>query len=377
MKEIQCDPDLELQVIATCMHLSPEFGLTCRNIEDDGFQINAGVVMLLSSDTPVGVTKSMGLGMIGFADAFNNLRPDIVVVLGDRFEILAAASAALVARIPLAHISGGEVTRGAIDDSIRHAITKMATFHFPSAEVYRQRIIRMGEQPANVMNFGCTGLDNLHRLQLLSRKDLDRELNFPFTHPTFLVTYHPATLGSLQPELALCELFHALDRFPHSRVIFTKPNADVGGHLLAHMIDEFGAARPDRVLVVTSMGQIRYLSAIKNCDLVIGNSSSGIIEAPALKKATVNIGSRQDGRLRACSVIDCPENTEAIVSAIELALSSKFQNLAANAESLYGDSDASKRIVVFLKQTDMPGPKEFYDPDDSGYSATVVDRGEH
>jgi UDP-N-acetylglucosamine 2-epimerase (non-hydrolysing)/GDP/UDP-N,N'-diacetylbacillosamine 2-epimerase (hydrolysing) len=364
MKEIQSDPDLELQVIATCMHLSPEFGLTYRTIEEDGFRIDDRVEMLLSSDTAVGVTKSMGLGMIGFADAFNHLRPDIVVVLGDRFEILAAASAAMMARLPLAHISGGEITRGAIDDSIRHAITKMATYHFPAAEVYRERIIRMGEQPANVKNFGCTGLDNLHRLPLLSRENLEKELNFSLAHPTFLVTYHPATLGSLQPEQALTELLQALDRFPNARVIFTKPNADAGGRLLAQMIDGFGAARPDRVLVVTSLGQVRYLSAMMHCDVVIGNSSSGIVEAPALKKATVNIGDRQDGRLKASSVIDCPEETEAIVSAIKLALSSEFQDLTAKTESLYDDCNASGRIVAFLKQANLSEPKRFYDPDD-------------
>lgn len=376
LKEIQRDPDLDLQVIATCMHLSPEFGLTYRAIEEDGFQINARVEMLLSSDTPVGVTKSMGLGMIGFADAFNNLRPDIVVVTGDRFEILAAASAAMVARIPLAHISGGEVTRGAIDDSIRHAITKMATYHFPGAEVYRERIIRMGEQPANVMNFGDPGLDNLHRLPLLLREALERELNFSFGHSTFLVTYHPATLGSMKPELALTELLHALDRFPDSRVIFTKPNADAGGRLLARMIDEFGAARPDRVLVVTSLGQVRYLSAMMHCDVVIGNSSSGIIEAPALKKATVNVGDRQDGRLKASSVIDCPENSEAIACAIKLALSSEFQDLAAKTESLYGDCNASGRIVAFLKRAELSELKRFYDPDDSVPPAKSVDQNE-
>jgi len=365
MKETQRDPDLELQVIATCMHLSPEFGLTYRIIEEDGFQIDARVEMLLSSDTAVGVTKSIGLGMIGFADALNNLHPDIVVVLGDRFEILAAASAAMIARIPLAHISGGEVTQGAIDDSIRHAITKMATFHFPGAEVYRERIIRMGEQPANVMNFGDPGLDNLHRLPLLSRETLESELSFPLGHPAFLVTYHPETLGSMKPELALTELLHALDQFQNSRVIFTKPNADAGGHLLAHMIDEFGAARQDRVLVVTSLGQVRYLSAMKHCDVVIGNSSSGIVEAPALGKATVNIGGRQDGRLKASAVLDCPINSEAIVSAIKHALSSEFQNLAAHTQSLYGDCNASERIVAFLKQADLSEPKCFYDSADT------------
>lgn len=362
MKEVEGDPDLELQVIATCMHLSPEFGLTYRTIEEDGFRIDARVEMLLSSDTAVGVTKSMGLGMIGFADAFDRLHPDLVVLLGDRFEILAAASAAMVARIAIAHISGGEVTRGAIDDSIRHAITKMATFHFPSTEVYRERIIRMGESPSTVMNFGCTGLDNLHRLRLLPREELEKELSFSLAPPTFLVTYHPATLGCLRPEAALAELFMALDRFPHARTIFTKPNADAGGRIISSMIDEFGKARPERILVVTSLGQIRYLSAMQHCDVVIGNSSSGIVEAPALKKVTVNIGSRQDGRLRASSIIDCAEKEEAIASAIELALSSRMQAVAAHTESLYGDADASRRIVAFLKHAEMPGPKQFYDP---------------
>ena len=365
MTEIRRDPTLELQVIATCMHLSPEFGLTYQVIEQDDFQIDARVEMLLSSDTPVGVTKSTGLGMIGFADAFTNLRPDIVVVLGDRFEMLAAASAALLMRIPLAHISGGEITRGAIDDSIRHAITKMATYHFPKAEIYRERIIRMGEDPANVMNFGDPGLDNLHRLRLLSREALEEQLKFPLRIPTFLVTYHPATLGRLQPELALRALFQALDQFPHAGVIFTKPNADAGGRLLAHMIDEFGAKRADRVLVVTSLGQVRYLSAMKHCDVVIGNSSSGIVEAPALKKITVNIGDRQDGRLRAPSVIDCQEDTEAIASAIRLALSSEFKASTAITESPCCDSDASSRIVAFLQRADLLKPKRFCDSENT------------
>jgi UDP-N-acetylglucosamine 2-epimerase (non-hydrolysing)/GDP/UDP-N,N'-diacetylbacillosamine 2-epimerase (hydrolysing) len=241
----------------------------------------------------------------------------------------------------------------------------MAAYHFPGAEVYRERIIRMGEQPANVKNFGDPGLDNLHRLPLLSREALEEELGFPLGHPAFLVTYHPATLGSLEPDVALTQVLKALDRFPESRVIFTKPNADTGGRLLAHMIHEFGAARPDRVLVVTSLGQVRYLSAMKHCDLVIGNSSSGIIEAPALGKATVNIGERQDGRLKASSVIDCPEDAESIAKAIELALSPEFKDQAAHTKSLYGDCDASGRIVAFLKKVDLSVPKRFCDLNES------------
>jgi UDP-N-acetylglucosamine 2-epimerase (non-hydrolysing)/GDP/UDP-N,N'-diacetylbacillosamine 2-epimerase (hydrolysing) len=362
MKEIEQDPDLELQLIVTCMHLSPEFGLTYKAIEADGFRISARVEMLLSSDTQVGVTKSTGLGMIGFADTFANLKPDVVMVLGDRFEALAAASAAMFARIPLAHISGGEITQGAIDDSIRHAITKMATYHFPGAETYRERIIRMGEDAAKVMCYGDPGLDNLRRLPLLSREALEGELGFELGSLCFLVTYHPVTLGSVQPESALVELLQALDRFPHARVIFTKPNADAGGHALAHLIEEFGAARANRVMVTASLGQVRYLSAMMHCDLVIGNSSSGIVEAPALKRPVVNIGDRQAGRLRATSIIDCPEDVEAIVLAIGKALSPEFQEIAAHTESLYGDSNASRRIVHYLKGADLSETKRYCDP---------------
>jgi UDP-N-acetylglucosamine 2-epimerase (non-hydrolysing)/GDP/UDP-N,N'-diacetylbacillosamine 2-epimerase (hydrolysing) len=361
MKEIQADPELELQVIATGMHLSPEFGLTYQFIEKDGFRIDARVEMLLSSDTPAGVTKSMGVGLIGFADALNSLGPDIVVVLGDRFEILSAATAAMMARIPVAHISGGEVTEGAIDDSIRHAITKMSHYHFVAAETYRQRVIRMGEDPDRVLNVGDPALDSIVRLPLLSRAQLEAELKFRLAQPTFLVTYHPATLGNISPEGAMSELLAALDEFPSAKVIFSKPNADAGGRVLARMIDDYAARHGDRVLVKTSMGHLRYLSAMKHCDVVVGNSSSGIVEAPPLKKATVNIGERQRGRLKATSIIDCPEESKAIARALRLALSDAFQQTLPATESLYGNCNASTRIVSFLKHVDCSEPKRFYD----------------
>jgi UDP-N-acetylglucosamine 2-epimerase (non-hydrolysing)/GDP/UDP-N,N'-diacetylbacillosamine 2-epimerase (hydrolysing) len=361
MKEIQSDPELELQVIATGMHLSPEFGLTYKLIEKDGLTIDARVEMLLSSDTPAGVTKSMGMGMIGFADALNSLRPDIIVLLGDRFEILAAATAAMMARIPVAHISGGEVTEGAIDDSIRHAITKMAHYHFVATETYRQRVIRMGEQPERVLNVGDPALDSIVRLPLLSRAQLEAELKFRLAQPTFLVTYHPATLGSISPEQAMSELLVALDQFTSAKVIFSKPNADAGGRVLSRMIDEYAARQGDRVFVTASLGQLRYLSAIKHCDVVVGNSSSGIVEAPPLKKATVNIGERQRGRLKATSIIDCPEESNAIVRALRLALSDAFQQTLPGTESLYGNCNASTRIVSFLKHIGDSEPKRFYD----------------
>lgn len=363
MKEIQADPALQLQIIATGMHLSPEFGLTYQAIEADGFAIDAKVEMLLSSDTAVGIAKSMGLGLIGFADALARLKPDILVVLGDRFEILAASQAALVANIPIAHISGGEITEGAIDDSIRHAISKLSNFHFVAAESYRKRVIQMGESPEQVVNCGDPGLDNFERLKLLSKKELEESLGFQLSTPTFLVTYHPATLGHVAPEKGMEELIKALDRFPQAKVILTKPNADTGGRVLSRMVDAYAAANPERVFAATSLGQLRYLSAMRHCDAVVGNSSSGIVEAPAIKKPTVNIGNRQKGRLMAESIINCREDADEIAQAITLALSDEFRRKLAKTESLYGNCDASAQIKRYLKEVSLgsSSAKHFYD----------------
>jgi UDP-hydrolysing UDP-N-acetyl-D-glucosamine 2-epimerase len=363
MKEIAADPDLQLQIIATGMHLSPEFGLTYQHIEADGFRIDAKVEMLLSSDSSVGIAKSIGLGVIGFADAINTLMPDILVVLGDRFEILAAAQAAMVMNVPIAHISGGEITEGAIDDRIRHAITKMADFHFVAADIYRRRVIQMGEQPGRVINCGDPGLDNFRRLQLLTRDELEKSLNFPLGLPTFLVTYHPVTAGETNPQKEMQELLNALDQFPEARVIMTKPNADAGGRIISRMVDEYSRAHPERVHMSVSLGQIRYLSAMQCCDVVIGNSSSGIVEAPAIRKPTVNIGNRQSGRLKAQSIIDCDANEKSIVNAINQALSSDFKCMLAKTQSLYGDCNASSTIKNFLKQVNCGKEtgKEFFD----------------
>ncbi|MHB1099936.1 MAG: UDP-N-acetylglucosamine 2-epimerase [Burkholderiales bacterium] len=363
MKEIQDDPELELQVVATGMHLSPEFGLTYKAIEVDGFSIDAKVEMLLSSDTSVGVAKSMGLGAIGFADALDRLQPDILVLLGDRFEILAAAQAAMVIKIPIAHISGGEVTEGAIDDSIRHAITKMAHFHFVAAEPYRKRVIQMGESPGRVINCGDPGLDNIKRLRLLSRQELENQFDFSLGSQFFLVTYHPATLSHAAPAVAMQALCAALDHFPHAKIILTKPNADMGGRKLGEMVDEYATRHPERIYTSTSLGQVRYLSAMKYCDLVIGNSSSGIVEAPGMKKPTVNLGVRQEGRLKAASIIDCPEDEKSIVDAIKKALSPEFGRIVSETASLYGNCNASNQIKEFLKNADLNrfSRKKFYD----------------
>lgn len=363
MHEIKADPALELQVIATGAHLSPEFGLTYRVIEEDGFTIDAKVEMLLSSDTPVGIAKSIGLGVIGLADAFGRLRPDIMVCLGDRYEILAAAQAAMAARIPIAHIHGGESTEGAIDEAVRHAVTKMSHLHFVAAEPYAKRVIQMGEDPLRVFNFGAPGIDNIKRLKLLSKAEFEASIGFELGAMSLLVTYHPVTLSNDGPEAALRELFTALDRFPEAKVVFTSPNADAGGRSIVEMIEGYAAKNPDRVKAVTSLGQLRYLSAMSHVDALVGNSSSGIIEAPALKKPAVNIGERQKGRLRASSVIDCGETADVIAGAIKKAVSPEFKETLGATVSLYGDGNASARIKDRLRDVVLDGIliKKFHD----------------
>ena len=361
MKEVEADPELQLQLIVTGMHLSPEFGLTYRTIEEDGFTIDARVEMLLSSDTPVGIAKSIGLGVIGFADALERLKPDIIVVLGDRYEILAAVQAALVARIPVAHIHGGETTEGAIDESIRHAITKMSHLHFVAAEPYRKRVIQLGEHPDTVFNVGALGIENITRLQLLDKTALEQSINFELGTSCFLVTYHPATLGSITPQAAMQALLDALDMFPEARIIFTKPNSDADGRILGRMIDEYAQQHQERVAVFTSMGQVRYLSALKLAAAVIGNSSSGIIEAPACNIPAVNIGDRQSGRLKAASIIDCLETTQSIASAINKALSPPFRDEIKYGASPYGYGETAAGIRDCLKNATLSCTKPFYD----------------
>jgi GDP/UDP-N,N'-diacetylbacillosamine 2-epimerase (hydrolysing) len=363
MKEIKSDPDLELQLIATGMHLSPEFGLTYRKIEEDGFTIDAKVEMLLSSDTPVGIAKSIGLGVIGFADAFARLKPDILVVLGDRYEIFAATQAAMAARIPIAHIHGGESTMGTIDEAMRHAITKMSHFHFTAAESYRRRVIQLGELPERVLNYGAPGLDHLKKDNLLDQDEFEKAIDFPLGALSFLVTYHPVTLSAAGPETPFQALLAALDHFSEAKVIFTKANADASGRIINQKIDNYAAGKPSRVKVFTSMGPLLYQSAMKHVDVVVGNSSSGLIEAPVLKKTTVNIGARQRGRLRADSVIDCEENEPAIVSAINKGLSPEFKGILEKVVSPYGQGDASFKIKEYLKKVSLYNVlmKPFYD----------------
>ncbi len=361
IKEIQLDEDLQLQIIATGMHLSPEFGLTYQQIELDGFKIDAKVDMLLSSDSPIGISKSIGVGVIGFADTLERLKPDIMVVLGDRFEILAAVQAAMVARIPVAHIHGGESSEGAIDENIRHAITKMAQWHFAAAEAYRKRVIQLGESPDRVFNVGAPGLDYLEDIHWLDKTVLEKELGITLNSPTFLVTYHPETLGLKAPLEGMNELLGALDELPDATVIFTYPNADTGGRILIEKINQWVSLNKNRAKAFVSLGQKRYLSLLKAVDVMIGNSSSGLIEAPVLKKATVNVGDRQKGRLKAASVVDVANDRSAIVNAVKKVLSEKFRKELPLTKSHYGSGSASCKIKNILKTIRLETQKCFFD----------------
>jgi UDP-hydrolysing UDP-N-acetyl-D-glucosamine 2-epimerase len=364
MKEIEADPRLTLQVLVSGSHLAREFGETWQQIAHDGFQIDEKVDMQLGDDSPVGVARAMARGLAGCAEALDGLKPGIMVVLGDRYETLAAAEAALLLGIPIAHIHGGEATEGAIDEQIRHAITKMAHLHFAATEPYRERILQMGEAPERVFNVGAPGLDHIGNTKLLSRSELERKLDFRLGERNLLVTYHPATLDRASPVASFRRLLDALDRLPEVNIVITKSNADVGGRAINAVIDTYASARRERVLAVSSLGQQRYLSVIAQVDAIVGNSSSGIIEAPAMGKPTVNIGPRQQGRVRAPSVIDCADDTNAILAAIGCAMSPAAHAIAARRESPYGQGGASKRIkdVLATVELDFLLAKRFHPP---------------
>lgn len=362
MRGVAEAPDMDLQVIATGMHLSPEFGHTYREIEGDGFAIDRRVEMLLSSDSPVGVGKSVGLGVVGFADALHDLAPDCMLVLGDRFEILAAVTAALMARIPVAHIHGGEVTEGAIDDSIRHAVTKMSHLHFVAADEYGRRVVQLGESPDRVHVVGSLGVESAKRLPVLEKDALARELDVAFDRPLLVVTFHPVTVDENGGIAQMSELLAALGELDHMRFVFTMPNADTGGRAIRQLVEAFVASNA-HAHAFTSLGQLRYLSCVRHADAVVGNSSSGIIEAPAFGVGTVNIGDRQAGRLRANSVVDCPPERAAIRKAIERVTSSDFRKVLDNIENPYGEGNASERIIEALGRHDFAAlvRKSFHD----------------
>lgn len=353
MKSIQQSEQLKLQLCVTGMHLSPEFGLTYKQIEEDGFTIDKSVETLLSSDTPVGVSKSIGLGIISFGEAFAELKPDLLLVLGDRFEILAAVTAAMIARIPIAHCHGGEATEGLIDESIRHSITKMSHLHFVATEEFAKRVIQLGESPDRVFNVGALGIENINRLKLLDKNNFEKSIDFRIGSLSFLVTFHPVTLESETAEKQFRMLLDALDSFKEAKIIFTKPNADTDGRVIIRLIDEYVSRNFDRATSFISLGQLRYLSAIQHVNVVIGNSSSGLVEVPSFGKCTVNIGDRQRGRIKAKSVIDCEPTTKAISDAINLALSPKFSDKIKGATNPYGTGNASEVILKVLHNHPM------------------------
>ena len=367
MKNIEQQAGLKLQIIVTGMHLSPEFGMTYRDIENDGFVVTRKVEMLLSSDTPVGVTKSIGVGVSGMADAFEELNPDIIILLGDRFELLAAATAALIRKLPIAHLHGGETTEGAFDEAIRHSITKMSHLHFTATEDYRRRVIQLGEHPRTVFNVGGLGIDNINNLNFLSRPKLEEKVGLNLGRKNLLVTFHPSTLESDDPSRQFKATLEALEIYSEANILFTKANADTNGRIINQMIDEFVEVNRERSVAHTSLGQLIYLSALKHVDGVVGNSSSGLIEAPSLLTGTINIGNRQKGRTKAISVIDCLPHCGEILKALDQLYSQSFQDKLAVVVNPYGVGGAALKIVKVLRELDIKAldvQKSFFDLDD-------------
>ena len=362
MHMIQMDSALKLQIIVTNMHLSPEFGLTYREIEKDGFCIDKKVEMMLSSDTSNATTKSVGLAIIGFADAYEDLQPDLLLVLGDRYEILAAVTAALFYKIPVAHLHGGEVTEGAYDDAIRHAITKMSHLHFTSTEEYRQRVIQLGEAPERVFYVGAIGIDNIWHIELLSKESFENSLSFLLNGKTLLLTYHPVTLDREDAERQFRNLLSVLESRKDLRIIFTLPNSDTGGRVIIPMIHDFVERHTDRSIAFTSLGQIRYLSALQYITAVVGNSSSGILEVPSFGKPTLNIGRRQKGRLCADSVVHCGTSEAEISEGLDTILSDECIRHAATTINPYEKHDTASEILRVLKTYPLSGivRKTFY-----------------
>ncbi len=350
---IQNETNFSLQILATGAHLSPEFGLTYQVIEKEGFKIDKKVEMLLSSDTAASIVKSMGLGMIGYADALQDLAPDILVILGDRYEMLAIASSALIFNIPIVHIHGGEITEGAYDDAIRHSITKMSHLHFTSTEEYKNRIIQLGENPKNVHNVGAIGIDSIKNLSLLNREELEESLGIKFNQFNYQVTFHPSTLDKESPENQFRILLEAIDLQENSFFVFTKANADTGGRIINQMIDDYVYKNPQKAIAFTSLGNLRFLSLVKVCDAIVGNSSSGIIETPSLKTATINIGHRQKGRIQANTVVNASVTVENIVKAFETVKSQEFKENTRNSINPYGTGAVTDKIMKVLKGIDI------------------------
>jgi len=350
LDKIHSDGYFGLQIVATGTHLSSKYSWTYKQIENDGFKINAKVDLFLKNDSAAGIAKSVGLGLSGFSDAFLKIKPDLVVLLGDRFEIFSAASAAFFLRLPIVHIHGGELTEGSIDDGLRHAISKFSVLHFCSTEIYRRRLIQLGEDPAKAFNVGAIGIDNIRNLKLLDRRQLEDSLKFNFGEKSVLVTFYPSTkeVGSVKSEF--CELLAALNKFKDLKIIFTKPAADINASVISGFIDKYVASHPKNAIGFINLGQLKYLSVIRQVDAVVGNSSSGIIEVPSLAKPTVNIGNRQKGRVAAKSVINCAPSSQSIVKALKLAFTPGFNSLCKKVKNPYGNGYAAEKIYKILKE---------------------------
>jgi len=360
LKELAAAPGVKLQIMATGMHLSPKFGLTYREIEADGFRISAKIKFPLPDEGSTAV--SIGKALLAITPALEKLKPDVVVLLGDRFETFAAATAAYTLKIPIAHLHGGEITAGVFDEAFRHSVTKMSSLHFTSTEAYRRRVIQLGENPASVFNVGAIGLDNIRRADFLGRKELEKQLGLKLTENLVCVTFHPAMFEAAAPAAQLKELFKALDQFPALQLVFTLPNADRGADEIISAVRAYVKSNASRAAAFTSLGQKRYLSLLKLTKVVIGNSSSGIIEAPSLKVPTVNIGTRQEGRARAASVIDCPAEAAAIAAALKKVLSRAF-SAKTRKPNPYGDGKTAPKIAAILlaKTGGLSVKKVFFD----------------
>ncbi|MCX6050947.1 MAG: UDP-N-acetylglucosamine 2-epimerase [Campylobacterales bacterium] len=362
MKEIQNDEELSLQLIVTGTHLSPEFGLTYKEIEKD-FKIDKKIEILLSSDSAIGISKAMGLVQISFAEAYSELNPDIVIILGDRYEMLSAASCAMILGVPIMHLAGGERTEGAFDESIRHAITKLSHIHCATTEEYKNRIIQLGENPKNVFNVGGFGIDNILRLKLLSKEEFEESINFKLNKKNILLTFHPVTLENFSAKEQFQAILDAIDELEDTNIIMTKANSDTDGRVINAMCDEYISKNPQKAVVFASLGQLRYISALRHVDAVVGNSSSGLAEVPSFKIGTINIGTRQQGRIKARSVIDCEPYKESILKAFDKLYQPVFQESLKNVENPYGKEMASKKVIDILKNIDLQDIiiKIFYD----------------
>ncbi|WP_428026079.1 UDP-N-acetylglucosamine 2-epimerase [Arcobacter sp.] len=362
MKEIEADKEFQLQLIVTGMHLSSEFGLTYKEIEKE-FKIDKKIEMLLSSDTSIGISKSMGLAQISFSEAFEELKPDILIVLGDRYEIFSVVSTAMIARIPIVHLHGGETTEGAFDESIRHSISKMSHLHFTATEEYRNRVIQLGEDPSRVFNVGGLGIENIKKLKLLTKEEFENSIDFKLNKKNILVTFHPVTLENSTAKEQFQDLLSSIDELKDTNIIFTKANSDTDGRLINQMIDEYTTKNFHKSIGYTSLGQLRYLSALQFVDAVVGNSSSGLLEAPSFKIGAINIGDRQKGRILAKSVINCLPNKDSITEAFKKLYTSEFQELLKDVVNPYGNGCASQKIIKELKKVDFQNilKKSFYD----------------